>query len=139
MIRHPLVALLLCVWGVSEAATPIYRCGPGGKEYSQRPCADGKVMDGTDGRTGAQRAAAQRVAEQERKRAAEMERERIAEERRQKASAAAAVGIDGLARPADKAASAAEPTSSKNKSDKVKSKAKVPKDFVAVEPTVKKK
>ncbi len=137
MIRHPLALLLLCICGAIEAATPIYRCG--NREYSQRPCADGTVMEGTDGRTGAQRAAAARAAEQERRRAAEMERERIAQERSQKAAAAPAVGIDGLARPADTAASAAEPGSKKNKSDKVKSKAKPPKDFVAIEPTGKKK
>jgi hypothetical protein len=136
MRRHLAVALL-CVCGIAEAATPIYRCGD--REYSQRPCADGKMMDGTDGRTGAQRAAAKRAVEQEKKRAAEMERERIAEERRQKATAAGAVGIDGLARPADSAASAAEPTPKKSKSDKARSKAKPPKDFVAIAPPPKKK
>lgn len=137
MIRKGLILALLGAVGFVEAATPIYRCGPAGREYSQRPCADGKVMDGTDGRTGAQRAAAARAVEQERRKAAELERDRLAEERKLKP--APAIGIDGLARPSDGAASATERTAVKSKSGKVKSKAKEPKDFVAVEPVAKKK
>jgi hypothetical protein len=140
MIRTGLLVALLFGAGVADAATTIYRCGPGGREYSQRPCADGTVVEGTDGRTAAQRAQAARAIEQEKRRAAEMERERLAEERKK---AATAIGINGLARPGDAAASAAEGT--KTQTGKVKSKAKEPKeskepkDFVAVEPVVKKK
>ncbi len=140
MIRTALLVTLLCCSGVVDAATTIYRCGPGGREYSQRPCADGTVVEGTDGRTGAQRAQAARAVEQEKRKAAELERERLAEERKK---ASPAIGINGLARPSDAAASAAaaEGTSTKSQAGKVKSKAKQPKDskdFVAVEPVVKK-
>ncbi len=138
MIRTALLVATLCCSGVVDAATTIYRCGPGGREYSQRPCAEGTIVEGTDGRTGAQRAAAARAVEQEKRRVAELERERLAEERKK---ASPAIGINGLARPGDAAASAAEGTSTKSQSGKVKSKAKQPKeskDFVAVEPVVKK-
>lgn len=142
MIRTGLLVALLCSAGIADAATTIYRCGPGGREYSQRPCTDGTVVEGTDGRTGAQRAQAARAVEQEKRRAAEMERERLAEERKKTAAAAAAIGINGLARPGDAAASATEGTATKSNAGKVRSKAKEPKeskDFVAVEPVVKKK
>ena len=129
--------LLLCLAAVlADAATPIYRCGPGGREYSQRPCSGGTVLEGTDGRTAAQRATAARVAEQERRKAAEMERARLAEERKK---AAPAVGIDGLARPVDSAASAAASGASSPRSAKTKVKVKPPADFIAVEPGTKKK
>ncbi len=143
MIRTALPVALLCASAAADAATTIYRCGPGGREYSQRPCAEGTIVEGTDGRTGAQRAAAARSVEQEKRKAAELERERLAEERSKKVPPP--IGINGLARPGDAAASAAESTSTKSQSGKVKSKAKPPKeskepkDFVAVEPVAKKK
>ncbi|MEQ1804289.1 MAG: hypothetical protein ABL900_02845 [Burkholderiaceae bacterium] len=139
MIRTALLVTTLCCSGIVDAATTIYRCGPGGREYSQRPCADGTVVEGTDGRTGAQRAAAARAVEQEKRRAAELERERLAEERKK---VSPPIGINGLARPGDVAASAADGTAIKSQSGKVKSKAKQPqesKDFLAVEPVTKKK
>jgi hypothetical protein len=127
MIRTALLVTLLCISCVVDAATTIYRCGPGGREYSQRPCAEGTIVEGTDGRTGAQRAAAACGVG-------------LAEERSRKVIPP--IGINGLARPGDAAASAAEGTATKSLSGKVKSKAKQPKeskDFVAVEPVVKKK
>ena len=139
MIRTAMLVTVLGCSGVVDAATTIYRCGPGGREYSQRPCADGTIVEGTDGRTGAQRAAAARAVEQEKRKAAELERERLAEERKK---ASPPIGINGLARPGDAAASAAVGTSTKSQAGKVKSTAKPPKeskDFVAVEPVVKKK
>lgn len=132
------LVLIVALCGVAsavDAATTIYRCGPGGREFSQRPCTDGTVVDGTDGRTAAQRAAALRVAEQEKRKAAELERERRAEEAKK---GAAPTEINGLARPADTAASA--PEGAKKKASKDKSKdPKESKDFVAVEPVTKKK
>ena len=137
MIRASLIVALLSAAGIADAVTTIYRCGPGGKEYSQRPCADGTIVEGTDGRTGAQRAAAERALEQEKRRAAEMERERLAEERKK---AAPPIGIDGLARPAAASASAAQGSTTKSADGKIKSKAKPPtEDFIAVEPVAKKK
>lgn len=138
-MKHFALILALCgAASLADAATTIYRCGPGGREFSQRPCADGTVVEGTDGRTAAQRAAAVRVAEQEKRKAAELERERRAEEAKKTPAAAE---INGLARPADAAASA--PEASKKKTSKDKSKdgkdGKDAKDFVAVEPVAKKK
>jgi hypothetical protein len=132
------VALILALCGAAsavDAATTIYRCGPGGREFSQRPCTDGTVVDGTDGRTAAQRAAALRVAEQEKRKAAELERERRAEEAKK---GAAATEINGLARPADAAASAPDAARKKASKDKPKE-TKEAKDFVAIEPVTKKK
>jgi hypothetical protein len=139
-VRAGFFLALLVAWLVpadfADAVTTIYRCGPGGREYSQRPCTDGTILEGTDGRTAAQRASAARAVEQEKRKAAELERERLAQERANKP--APAIGIDGLARPAAAAASAAGGT--KSQSGKVKTKAKEPaKDFVAVEPVAKKK
>ena len=136
MIRTSLFVALLVAAGIADAATTIYRCGPGGREYSQRPCVDGTILEGTDGRTGAQRAAAARAVEQEKRRAAEMERERLAEERKK---VPAPIEINGLSRPAAAAASAVQDSAVKSKDGKSKSKAKPPADFVAIEPVEKKK
>ena len=131
-----LILFLLGATSLADAATTIYRCGPGGREFSQRPCTDGTVVEGTDGRTAAQRAAAVRVAEQEKRKAVELERERRAEEA--KKSAAQATEINGLARPGDAAAAAPQSAGSKKKSAKSKD-TKESKDFVAIEPVTKKK
>jgi hypothetical protein len=138
MIRTSLILFLFGVTSVVDAGTTIYRCGPGGREFSQRPCAEGTVVEGTDGRTAAQRAAAIRVAEQEKRKAAELERERRAEEAKKNPIAPAE--INGLARPGDSAASAPERGAAKKKTAQAKGKdSKEPKDFVAIEPVVKKK
>jgi hypothetical protein len=134
MTRTVLLLLLFLATDLTGAVTTIYRCGPGGKEFSQRPCADGTIVEGTDGRTAAQRAAATRVVEQERRKAAELERERRAREAKDKP--AVATGIDGLARPADDAASAADRGKADKKTARVKDKPS--KDFVAVKPVAKK-
>ena len=134
MKRTTAVLLLAGAATLADAATTIYRCGPGGREFSQRPCTDGTIVEGTDGRTAAERAAAVRIVEQEKRKAAELERERRAQESKNKVTPA--VGINGLARPADDAASAAEGKGSKKKPVHVK--VKPNKDFVAVEPVAKK-
>lgn len=117
-----------CLAGLSQAEMTIYRCGPSGREYSEAPCLGGTVLEGTDGRSAAQRAAAVRVTEQEQRKAAVLKREQRAEDRLRKATAA--VGADGFAQPAKKAASTPESRSKKWISGKVKSKAKTPKPLV---------
>ena len=136
MKRTSLILFLLGAAGMADAATTIYRCGPGGREYSQRPCLEGTVVEGTDGRTAAQRAAAIRVTEQEKRKVAELERERRAEEAKKRVAAAGE--INGLAKPADEAASTPVRVTSKKKSAQAKGD-KDSKDFVALEPVVKKK
>ena len=136
MKRTSLILFLLGAAGMADAATTIYRCGPGGREYSQRPCLEGTVVEGTDGRTAAQRAAAIRVTEQEKRKVAELERERRAEEAKKKIVPAGE--INGLAKPVDEAASTPVRVTSKKKSAQAKSD-KDSRDFVALEPVVKKK
>ena len=120
------LAAIACIVVDASAAGSIYRCG---REYQQTPCANGKMLDVSDPRSGAQRAEAKRVAEQERKQAAEMQRERAASEAA--AKPASALGFNG--RPPAPAASAA--SSAKHAKKKVK-KAETT-DFVAVEPKAK--
>lgn len=135
MMRSAAAFLLwCCLAGLGQAAMPIYRCGPDAREYSEQPCIGGTIVEGTDGRTAAQRATSLRVIEEERRKAGVLERERRGEERMHKA--AAAIGIDGLAKPAKKAASATSPNSKKWTSGKVKSKVRDPKDVVAAPPKV---
>lgn len=93
--------LLIAIAATSaSAATPVYRCG---NQYSQVPCPEGRIVEATDPRTAAQRAAARRVAEQERNRAAAMERERLARE-----AASAPAGAASLS-PAAPASAASAP------------------------------
>jgi hypothetical protein len=133
MMRSSVVLLLgCCLAGLSQAEMTIYRCGPDQRAYSEAPCLGGTVLEGTDGRTAAQRAAAVRVTEQEQRKAVVRDRERRAEQRQRKATAA--VGINGFSQPAKKAASATDPGSNKWKSGKVKSKVKTPKDLVVGAP-----
>jgi hypothetical protein len=72
-------SLLLWLVGLGANAQPVYRCGA---EYSQTPCPQGRLVDASDSRTEAQRADAQRVAADERRRADEMRRDRLADEAR---------------------------------------------------------
>ena len=122
MIRAAAWILLAVLSCAAEAAGPVYRCG---REYSQTPCPDGRVVEATDSRTAAQRAEARRVAAQERKLAAQMERDRRAQAAAQKPALAGNVG----ARPAPAASAPA-----KSKKKHAKSKPESGADFTAVEP-----
>jgi len=78
-------AALLSFAGCACAAQTIYRCGTEGNVvYAQTPCPEGRVVEATDPRSGAQRAEARRVAAAERRQAAEMARERKRQEAEQK-------------------------------------------------------
>ena len=89
-MKHTVAAWMLTLIATSAgaASTPIYRCGPDGREYSQVPCAGGKVIDSSDPRSAAQQAEAVKVAARDRQRAAELERERRAQEASVKPAAA---------------------------------------------------
>lgn len=89
-MKHTAAAWMLTLIATSAgaASTPIYRCGPDGREYSQVPCAGGKVIDSSDPRSAAQQAEAVKVAARDRQRAAELERERRAQEASVKPAAA---------------------------------------------------
>jgi hypothetical protein len=130
MIRYALAVVLVSALTVTQAQ-PIYRCGPGGKIYSQAPCAEGTVMDASDGRTAAQRAEAKRVAAQERKTADDLERERKA---REKLPASTAGSLS--AAPATPTASSA--VTGKTRKKKPKAASAQTNDFVAVAPKARK-
>ena len=129
MKRLLALVALACIALDASATGPIYRCG---REYSQTPCANGKMLDVGDPRSGAQRAEARRVAEQERKQAAAMAHDRAASEAAVKP--ASATGFNG--RPPAPAASAAS-SAKHSKKKTAKSKKAESTDFVAVEPKAK--
>jgi hypothetical protein len=133
----PAAALLLaCIACSAQAAGPIYRCGPDGRQYSQTPCPGGTVVEASDPRSAAQRAEAKRVAELERKQANDMERERRAQQAAEKPAQATGINV----KPAEEAKPA---TSLANRPGRKKrhgkARAEDNKDFVAVEPGSKKK
>ena len=105
-MKHLVAAsiLVLCATAISAAPTAIYRCGPDGREYSQIPCADGKLIDASDPRSAAQRSEALKVAARERQRAAELERERRTNEAAIKPASAS--GFNGRPPPPGPSASA---------------------------------
>ena len=84
-----IAALLLAIAGVGAQAQTIYRCG---NEYTRIPCPQGKILEATDSRTGAQRAEARRVAAEEESQAAAMKRERLAAQAAEKPALAGRIG-----------------------------------------------
>ena len=69
------VTLILTLFALGAAAQPVYRCG---SEYSQSPCPEAKVVEVSDARSEPQRAAASRVAADEKQSGMRMEHERLA-------------------------------------------------------------
>jgi hypothetical protein len=130
-MKRTLLTLCLCLAAAANAVgAPIYRCGPGGKTYSQVPCADGTIVEATDPRTAAQRAEAKRFVEAERKRAADLERERKAAEKAAAKDAPGAVGVGPAASAADDGRSRKQTAkAAKDKADQAAGK-----DFTAVVP-----
>jgi hypothetical protein len=124
MIKHAAALLLALAGCAADAATPIYRCG---REYTQTPCPDGKLLEASDPRTAAQRAEAKRVAAKERQLAADMERDRRAQAAVNPPSQAA--GFSAKPAPSAPAASAPKP-----KKKRAKTKPPEGVDFKAVEP-----
>ena len=119
-MKHLVAAsiLVLCATAVSAAPTAIYRCGPDGREYSQVPCADGKLIDASDPRSAAQRSEALKVAARERQRAAELERERRTNEAAIKPASAS--GFNARPSPPASVASAPAKGQRKKRHNKVK-------------------
>jgi hypothetical protein len=74
----------------TTAAQTVWRCGADGKTYSNVPCPEGRALEATEARPGADTTAAQQAAQREKALA-----ERLAREREQKESKAglAAAGI----------------------------------------------
>jgi hypothetical protein len=67
-LPHGLCGVLLAVGaGLVSAQSTVYRCGPDGRTFSERPCADGaaRTLTVDDSRTAAEQKAAQQVAHRE--------------------------------------------------------------------------
>lgn len=127
-----IAALFFCLVGAGSQAQTIYRCG---NEYTRIPCPQGKAVEATDPRTGAQRAEAMRVAADERRRAAEMRRERLADQAALKPASAAS--LSAAPAPPAKPASAAERRPSKKKRAVSKPASSAP--FTAADPASRKR
>jgi len=82
MSRHLFLTVALCLGATVAAAQSVYRCG---NEYSQAPCAHGKLVNVDDSRTDSQLTEARSIAANERTQATQ-----IAREHRLEAAAAAA-------------------------------------------------
>ncbi len=74
-------------------AQAVYRCGPGGRSYSQVPCTDGRAVEVNDERSPQQRRDATEVAVRDRALADSLEQDRVMRDAQQ--PRAAAGKIDG--------------------------------------------
>jgi hypothetical protein len=117
-MRRALLVLALAGASLPAPAQPVYRCGPDGR-YSQTPCEGGVALP-TDARTDKERAAAQELAERERKLAAQLEKERLAREA--EGNRRGAAGFHTAPRPAP----TASPVKAKTKLKKLRKKASPP-------------
>ena len=125
-------ALLLCLVSAGSQAQTIYRCG---NEYTRIPCPQGKIVEATDPRTGAQRAEAVRVATEDRRRAGEMRRERLADQAALKPASAAS--LSAAPAPPARPASAAQRHPPKKKRSVSKPASSTP--FTAADPASRKR
>ncbi len=104
---------LLLVLPVSPAtAQTVYRCGPEGREYSQKPCKDGRAVDAADPRSAAEQREARDIAARDAQLA-----DKLARENRAREAEAARKGAAGI-QPAPKPASAAASSPHKKKKSK---------------------
>ena len=118
------LVLLVASAAAPAGAQTIYQCG---NEYTRIPCADGRALDTADTRSGAQRAEARRLLEDQRRQGEEMARER---RRNEAALKPAVAGSLSAPRPADAASAPGKPAA-KKKRHKLKAKED---DFVATAP-----
>ena len=106
-------ALLMSVLASADVgAQTIYRCG---NEYTRVPCANGKALEGGDGRSAAQRAEARRNVNDEKRQAAEMARDRQREEAAHPPAAAGSLSPASAATRADAASAPKKPAKKKGK------------------------
>lgn len=88
LVAHPVWAVLLLMSTLAaQAQSPVYRCGPGGREYSSTPCPGGKPVIVDDTRTLDQQRQAGEAAQRDAKLA-----DKLAAERRQRGAAAKPLG-----------------------------------------------
>ncbi len=89
--------LAASTWGPAAAQT-VYRCGADGREYSQQPCKDGKPVDVSDERSGAQQRAGLAAAKDDAQLAKQLGRER--QQREAAAKGQLAAGLHTAPKPA---------------------------------------
>lgn len=74
--------LAACLWaGAALAQTPVYRCGPDGRSYSQEPCPGGQAIDVADNRSAQQATQSRQAVQRDAREARELERARLQAER----------------------------------------------------------
>ena len=118
-IFAPMLALAAVVSLVSTAqAQTVWRCGEGGRIYSQSPCPGGSQVNAADSRTAAQEKAARDEVKRSQDLAARMRKERLEDEKRNRAANAVAANLGP--------AKAAEKSSEKKPNAKTKSKRRHP-------------
>jgi ribosomal protein L44E len=128
-------AWLVASVGVAAAQTTVYRCGPDGRTFSEKPCGDGvdRAMGVSDARTAAEREAAHEVAHREARTADSLARDNRRFERSLRPGGAISLSGSGKA---DKPAKPAKPAGkADDKAHKPKtSKPSAPEGFTAVVP-----
>lgn len=75
-LRPLLLCLLLGAAAPLACAQAVWRCGADGRQFSDKPCEQGRTMDALDARPAADVAAAQDAANREKALAAQMVKER---------------------------------------------------------------
>lgn len=125
-------ALLAASAGIAAAQATVYRCGPDGRTFSEKPCADGggRTMNVDDSRTAAERDAAHAVAHREARTANSLARDNRQYERSLRLGGA--VSLSG-SNNTEKAAKLASKTDNKARKPKT-SKPSAPEGFTAVGP-----
>jgi hypothetical protein len=85
--------LAACLWaGAACAQTPVYRCGPDGRSYSQEPCPGGHAIDVADNRSAQQTAQSRQAVQRDAREARDLERARLLAERQAAQQGPALIG-----------------------------------------------
>lgn len=130
-----LLALMTLAAGIASAQTSVYRCGPDGRQYSEKPCAGGRAVDVNDARSAAQREAADEVASREAALARDLAQDNRQRERAQRPGAAVSLNGEAQREPQAKAAAKPDKVAHKHRARKPKSrKPSPPADFTALAP-----
>ena len=105
-LRPALVSILLSTATCCALAQGVWRCGADGKQFSDKPCAQGRALESLDARPAGDLAAAQDAAQREKALAAQLTKER----QQREAQAPLAAGIrSGKPEPAVKPKEKADP------------------------------
>lgn len=89
--------ITLTLLPLAAVAQDVWRCGPDGRVFSDRPCAQGKQIDTPQARPAADVQGAQAQAARDIRRAEALRRERLALEDRQRGNGLAAIGPQAAA------------------------------------------